>query len=670
MATHLDDPSEFTHIVIPSTGDGGGYQDKASLAHDSNRIQRNLTAWRFYLGEHWEFDREDGEPLVTINYVGALIDKKISFLVGADFTVTVPPALTPITLPLIQKAWEENGRQILNYEMAQQGSVTGDIFVLVMADNPLPEQLRFDPLAKYRIVLHRFHSEESFPEWEENAPNTKYGRPMRKFRHERVFQKVDKNGKSIDVKYTLEITADYFRYRFDEGPWTTQPNRLKEISVVHIKNKPAARTSYGIDDITDLIPLNRDLNEKATDISDTINYNGQPITVFTGGARSQGLERSPKAIWQLPVGGKAEYLTLDSDLAASVNYMETLKTALTELANVPVNALAGDNRKVTGTTGETWSQQLVPMVDERNKKRATYEPGYERINYFILRYEEELNGLRLPAGICSKCGGKIAIFYVEDPDNPGEKFQVRKCYQLDPETFGFLDPDKMKIPFLREHSQGPEVAKVPTDQAFEESKKQNSSFWDMAPTKPVDNALPAPEEAESYYQLPPGFKYPPEPERFDLEKVEVVYDDILVKGEDGEDTPLVQVVQKKRTNVFAIPVECDQHSYLNPFTNYVKFNETLPKDVQKQAELFRIYADLEIMSQAAMMREIGVENVEETQDEIMRERQNQAPPLVSPAEGTAPGIVPNPNGNQISRPRTPNPVAKKPNKPVGSGNGA
>ena len=98
MATHLDDPPLFMNVVEPA-----GLKDRYSTKHDAERLTRITKAWNVYFGDHWEFEREDGEPLVTFNHLAELIDKKIAFLIGADFTVNVPPVLSHITLPPLQR---------------------------------------------------------------------------------------------------------------------------------------------------------------------------------------------------------------------------------------------------------------------------------------------------------------------------------------------------------------------------------------------------------------------------------------------------------------------------------------------------------------------------------------------------------------------------------------
>ena len=44
------------------------------------RLRRYQESWRFYIGQHWTFAREDGEPLVTVNYARRIVDKLSDWL--------------------------------------------------------------------------------------------------------------------------------------------------------------------------------------------------------------------------------------------------------------------------------------------------------------------------------------------------------------------------------------------------------------------------------------------------------------------------------------------------------------------------------------------------------------------------------------------------------------
>ena len=68
---------------------------------------------------------------------------------------------------------------------------------------------------------------------------------------------------------------------------------------MHIANKPASASPWGLSDIIDIIPLNRTYNETVTDILDIINYHTAPVTIITG-AKASNLEKGANKIWGLP----------------------------------------------------------------------------------------------------------------------------------------------------------------------------------------------------------------------------------------------------------------------------------------------------------------------------------------------------------------------------------
>lgn len=656
-------------------------REKVSTTHDTNRLIRYANNWQFYLGVHWTFTREDGEPLITVNYLAALIDKKIAFLIGNDWTLNVPPVLQDKTVPLIQRVWEDNGRQRLNYEIAQEGGVTGDCFMLVTAVPMTKQDRKSNPTDRYRVVIQRLNAHECFPLWDEESVPTKYGRKMKAFSVVRYFRRqkpgTTKPTDVEDIRYVMTITDDEIQVRMGDEPVKKSPNVLGEIPIVHIQNKVAGRTFFGIDDCSDLIPLNREYNEKSTDISDSINYNAAPITVITG-AKAKALERSPRAIWSnLPVDAQVFHLKLEGELIAAVSYLERTKKAMHEIAGVPEGSL-GQLQPITGTSGETLNMTMAPLVDERNKKRATYEPGFERVNYFVLRMHEEMNHIRLPFGLCERCGGRIAIFYEDDPEDTatdqelkawdngidlanGEPFpkgrerykiELRKCYLADPETFDFLDPLEVEIPIVREHSFGQELTKVPLAQAAAEHGMLHVSMYDPADEEPRN---PEPEMVAEGGQPPveqplpqlnrKAIKLPKEPETFDLPEVSVQYDD-------GTE----ETVQVARSNITAIPTDCRQHTFLSPYTNWVTFNDTLPKDKAGQAQLLLQYQALGVVSKAWMMAQIGIENVDEMTEQIRQEgasSQQSSPggPPPSPPQSSGGGGSPaDTQGAEISGP--------------------
>lgn len=583
MATHL----EAGGYVFKTPAGVSSLQDVYAREHDTRRLERIGMSWRFYYGQHWTFEREDDEPLVTTNYYRKFIDKKVEFLIGSDFTLNVPKSLESITLPKLLSVWQDNKRQALNYEIGQEGAVTGDVFILVTVDEADPQTVRFDPYAKQRVVIQRLSSHQCFPVWDETKPTGRYGRPMKAFTIVRWIKRWNASRQEDEeVRYIMTITPDKIVEKIGEDNATTQANRLGEVPVVHIPNYPTSGSLFGVDDGADLIPLNREHNEKSTDISDSINYNSSPVTVITG-AKGKDLHRSPRAVWSIPqADAKVEILSLEGDLEAAVNYLERNKESMHDVGGVPQSAF-GNVKNLSGTSGVALAMTLQPLIDERNRKRATYEPGYERVNYFILRYSEIFHGLRLPVGLCSKCGGKIAIFYVDDPDTAdlddddpekGAPIQARRCFQIDPDTLNFLDPAKKTVP----------TTPVMVD-----------------PPVTVDGVTleNVPEASRGNY----GEEEPNIPEQFDLPLVT----HIEVDAEGNQIPGSERTIQFERTGVMAVPMTCDSHSYLNPFTSEVIFNDTFPKDKKEQMDLLAQMLTLKLVTRAYAMQQVGVERIDD-----------------------------------------------------------
>jgi hypothetical protein len=87
---------------------------------------------------------------------------------------------------------------------------------------------------------------------------------------------------------TDDVIEEYINDQLIEG--SPRPNPLGTIPIVHIPNTRSVRLPWGLSDIHDVISLNREYNEKATDISDIINYHAAPVTVITG-AKANQLEK-------------------------------------------------------------------------------------------------------------------------------------------------------------------------------------------------------------------------------------------------------------------------------------------------------------------------------------------------------------------------------------------
>ena len=90
------------------------------------RLNRYAQNWAFYLGHHWAYRRENGEPQITFNYVKAFADfiNNFSFSRGVQFgSVKQYQHIIP---SLLKRVWEiDNEKNAVLWEIGNQGGVSG-----------------------------------------------------------------------------------------------------------------------------------------------------------------------------------------------------------------------------------------------------------------------------------------------------------------------------------------------------------------------------------------------------------------------------------------------------------------------------------------------------------------------------------------------------------------
>ena len=609
------------------------------------RIQRYNEAFRFYFGKQWNFKREDGEPLVSFNYFRKFIDKSVEFLVSRGFVVRTPEALEQVSKPFIDEVWEYNQRDQFAWDAATTGAITGDVFALITFEEPTPMQRRLNPFSQGQIRINLLGSEQVYPTWDPlNTNNLIAVRIETIYYAERGTRQLDRDnnanheGRQLHTKrFTQIITRDQIVEQFHGDQPVIRPNLLGEIPVVHIRNMSVPKEYYGLPDGMDLIDPQREYNEKSTDVSDTLNYHSAPVTIIFG-AKAKQLERGPRQIWSgLPATARVETLKLQGDLTAANAYIAMVKKTMHELSDVPEGAL-GAMQPISNTSGVALHIQYQPLIAKTRRKRIQYQPGFEQINYFVLRIGMTKGLISLPFDVCSCCNGRIVEIDTGETTRvwvpEKQAFEVRpvtkkRCYHIDPQTLEFLDPYEMRVKYWRQYGFGAELRSMPLRQVMAEIEKQQRSFWDYAVAQEAmltrwraqnvgaiqgahtqrsaeQSAAQLPMEqggtggaiatspllAQQVVAPPPRLEPPPmlitrhlpagdidmpeEPETVDIERV-------FLDPQSG------QVVAREPVTMFLVPTGCRRPAYLNPFETKVEFLDVLPKDEALQAEIYEKY---------------------------------------------------------------------------------
>lgn len=342
------------------------------------RLNRYSLNWAMYLGHHWGYRREQGEMQISVNYYRAFLDYLARFTFGNGVHFRSPKATEAIVPNRLERVWElDNNKQQVLFEIAQLGGITGDAFVKIAYEEAWEDSIgRFHP---GRVRILPLNSAFCFPEFHPHD-RTRLLRFKQKYR----FWGTSLEGTRQVFTYTEILTDDIIEEYVNDELIDSRPNPLGQIPVVHIPNIPVSGSPWGLSDAHDIITLNRSYNEISTDIADIINYHAAPVTVIVG-AKASNLEKGAKKVW----GGlpkDAQVFNLEggaNGIQGALSYLQTLKTSMFELMNIPETAL-GQMTPISNTSGVALAITFQPLMNRYAQKSAQYGKGLERVNELIM----------------------------------------------------------------------------------------------------------------------------------------------------------------------------------------------------------------------------------------------------------------------------------------------
>jgi Phage portal protein, SPP1 Gp6-like len=343
------------------------------------RLNRYANNWAWYLGHHWAYRREIGEPQLTFNWVRAFVDYLVNFSFGHGVNFHSPEATAAITPYSLKQVWEvHNNKPAVLMEIGQLGSVSGDVFVKVAYEPPYVDNSGMPHEGRIRILP--LNPAFCFPEWHPHDRTR-----MIRFKLKYKFWGTAQDGTRQVMTYVELMTEDAIEEYINDELIDARPNPLGEIPIAYNSNFSVASSPWGLGDANDIIPLNREYNEKATEISDIINYHAAPVTVITG-AKASNLEKGARKVWAIGnKDAKVQNLELETNFTGPLGYMELLKQAMHELTGVPASAL-GTMQPISNTSGVALSIQYQPLILKHDRKVIQYTPMFQRVNELIMKH--------------------------------------------------------------------------------------------------------------------------------------------------------------------------------------------------------------------------------------------------------------------------------------------
>jgi hypothetical protein len=342
------------------------------------RLNRYAEYWAWYLGHHWGTRREFGDPQLTFNYIKAFSDYINNFCFSRGIAFDTVKEFDHIIPALLKRIWQmDNNMKAVTWEMGQQGGVSGDSFIKVAYEPAWQDEAGNMHAGRVRILP--LNSAFCFPTWHPHDRDR-----LLEFKLKYRFWGTNTEGTRSVYTYTELIRSDVIREFVNDELIDERPNVLGEIPIVHIANHPASGSPWGMSDVQDLIGINRQYNETATDIADIVNYHAAPITVVIGAKPSQ-LEKGTNRVWS--IGNKdvtVSNLENGVDLQWPLEVLNTLKLSMHEMTGVPESAL-GQSQPISNTSGVALSIQFMPLMQKFDLKKIQYGKGLQKINEFALK---------------------------------------------------------------------------------------------------------------------------------------------------------------------------------------------------------------------------------------------------------------------------------------------
>lgn len=343
------------------------------------RLNRYSLNWAMYLGHHWSYRREIGETQMVYNYFRAFTDYLVNFSFSRGVQFRSPKETEAIVPDLLKRVWEiDNNKHGVLWEMGQQGGVSGDCFIKVAYEEGWQDTS--GKIHPGRVRILPLNSSFCFPEFHPHDRNR-----LIRFKLKYRFWGTSLEGTRQVYTYTEILTDESIEEYINDEMIDSRPNPLGVIPVVHIPNVLISGSPWGLSDCHDIIVLNRNYNEVATDVADIINYHAAPVTVITG-AKASNLEKGPKKVW----GGlpkDAQVFNLEgggSGLAGAIQYLQVVKAAMHEMVGIPESAL-GQVQPISNTSGVALSIQYQPLMNRYQQKIVQYGKGLEQVNSLIMR---------------------------------------------------------------------------------------------------------------------------------------------------------------------------------------------------------------------------------------------------------------------------------------------
>jgi hypothetical protein len=380
------------------------------------RLRRYRQYQEFYEGRHFERAR-NGRSNLVLNYARAVVDKGVAYLLGRGVGFGVVPReeasardrrrAAEAEQVLYDVAWD-NDVEGVDLQVAQNAAVLGDGVYKVLwepgAGMTTLGPLRGSAASPGRIRILSVDPRTFFGVWAGDDPAT-----LR--RVEVVYclgvDDLALGGYGLSAGEaeavcggdgTAEVVERWTPSELEVtvGRTTTRrgANPYGFIPFVHVPNLPLANEPWGQSDLVDVIPINREIDERVSDAADVIRFHADPPIVFRGVTEHADLAVGPGTIWDIPSDADVKLLEWHGSPIAVGEHIERLYRTLYEVTETPRTSFGDSGRLLSGVALET---ELRPIVQRTLRKRAWWTRALRRRSSLVLALARQF-GVGLSGG--------------------------------------------------------------------------------------------------------------------------------------------------------------------------------------------------------------------------------------------------------------------------------
>jgi hypothetical protein len=366
---------------------------------DGARLRRYRQYQDFYEGRHFERAR-NGRSNLVLNYARAIVDKGIAYLLGRGVGFGVAPRREASARDrrraaeaeqlLYDVAWE-NDVEAVDLQVAQNSAVLGDGVYKVLWDPSPSLRSGSGQAAGGGIRILSVDPRTFFATWAGDDPAT--------LRRVEVLYSLSAEDLALGgyglaageaealcgSDGTAEVVERWTPTELEIVVARTTTRRGANpygfIPFVHVPNLPLANEPWGQSDLVDVIPINREIDERVSDQADVIRFHADPPVVFRGVTDHADLAVGPGTVWDIPSDADVKLLEWQGQPVAVEEHIERLYRTLYEVTETPRSAFGDSGRVLSGVALET---ELRPIVQRTLRKRAWWTRALRRRSTLVL----------------------------------------------------------------------------------------------------------------------------------------------------------------------------------------------------------------------------------------------------------------------------------------------